>query len=118
MDLHTYDSKCDYEIIDDYNNSDIDVALDGNVDIYLMTIVMLMIDNISISACVDNDNIADFRNHNKKNVSCAFLYIYIYIFIYRYIYICMYMYIYIIYNVYIYNSYYKGYLYKEEFLSF
>ena len=32
----------------------------------------------------------------------------------------MYMYIYIIYNVYIYiyNSYYRGYLYKEEFLSF
>ena len=31
--MHTYDSKCDYEIIDDYKNSDIDVALDGNVDI-------------------------------------------------------------------------------------
>ena len=73
------DRKCDYEIIDDYNNSDIDVALDGNVDIYLMTIVMLMIDHISISACVDNDNNADFRNHNKKNVLCAYLYICIFI---------------------------------------
>lgn len=72
MDLHTYDSKCDYEIIDDYSNSDINVALDGNVDIYLMTIVMLMINNISISACVDNDNNADFKNHHNKNVSCIY----------------------------------------------
>ena len=82
--------------MDDYKNSDIDVALDGNVDIYLMTIVMLMIDNISISACVDNDNNADFRNHNNKNVSCAYLYRQIdrQIDRYGYIDICMYMYIY------------------------
>ena len=53
--LYVYENYWyDYEIVDDYNNSDIDIALDG--DIFLMTIVMLIIDNISTSASVDNDD--------------------------------------------------------------
>ena len=69
--LYVYENYWyDYEIVDDYNNSDIDIALDG--DIFLMTIVMLIIDNISTSASVDND---DVDNNN--------IYIYMYVCIYK-----------------------------------